>query len=136
MKTRKKLNHRKKKHTYKLKQRGGLLGHVTGFHLSERGIRRILTGNHRVKKRYTNDLRNKCYEHILYHPKIGYSDKNLEEVYKLMKKDVPPSTDDRTLVCGLHGPILKYSAYRPDGTTYVAEGYQNIMKEYESKIKH
>ena len=130
---------RKQNKTYKkhkLKQKGGLLGHVTGFHLSERGIRHILMGNHRVKKRYTENLRGTCKEDVMYHPKITFENKNYQKAYDAFIQDTAHLNDLPTVICGVNGPLLKYSSYRPEGTKYIAEGFENAMKHYNKKVNH
>jgi hypothetical protein len=117
------------------RQHGGLLGHVTGFHLSERGIRHILMGNHRVKKRYTERLRGLCKEFPLYTPgNKYYSDPKMQEAYNKLRKDSSPANSDQSLLCGFTGPILKNSSYRPDGSQYISEGFQSAMKRYTNSF--
>lgn len=123
-------NTKRRTRTQRTRQRGGLLGHFTGFHLSERGIRHILMGNHRVKPRYTEKLRGICKENVLYNPIIKYSDAKMQRAYNNLRKDSPPANSDQTLLCGINGPLLKNSSYQPDGFQYISEGYENAMKRY------
>jgi hypothetical protein len=126
---------RRNKKRRTLKQTGGLLGHVTGFHLSDRGVRHILMGNHAVKKRYTQKLREKCKEHIMYHPKITFANENIQMAYNLFRKGLQPSADMSSIVCGNSGPLLKQSSYSPKGTQFIGEGFQSILKEFRKKIE-
>ena len=115
-------------------QRGGLLGHVTGFHLSERGVRRILTMNHRVKKRYQEDCRGRCKEDVIYDPDIKFSNSKIDEAFKMFMSENTTKIDLPTLVCGITGNIMKKSNFVPDGKTYVGEGFQNALKRNLRKL--
>jgi hypothetical protein len=117
----------------KEKQKGGLLGHVTGLHLSDRGIRSILTGNHRVKKRYTEKLRGECKEYYLYHPKITFKNKKVQEAYNVLRSESTTGTDFPTFMCGLNGRLLKHSSYGPDGSTFISEGFEQALKRTMNK---
>ena len=118
----------------RIKQRGGLLGHFIGWHLSDRGIRHILMGNHRVKPRYTEKLRAMCKDHIMYNPKITYEDEKMQKSYDTLRKQPPKTTDDVTFICGNSNHILKHSPYGPDGSQFIGEGFKNALQETYDKL--
>ena len=118
----------------RIKQRGGLLGHFIGWHLSDRGIRHILMGNHRVKPRYTEKLRAMCKDRIMYHPKITYKDEKMQKSYDTLRKQTPKTTDDVTFICGNSNHILKHSPYGPDGSQFIGEGFKNALQETYYKL--
>ena len=123
-----------KRRPTRIKQRGGLLGHFIGWHFSDRGIRHILMGNHRVKPRYTEKLRAMCKDHVMYSPKITYSDQKMQKSYDTLRKAIPKTTDDVTMICGNGNHILKNSPYGPDGSQFIGEGFKNSLKETYYKL--
>ena len=125
----------KRKRRRRLTQRGGLFGHITGLHFSDRGVRHILMGNKRVRRLFTEKKREECKDHFLTYPKITYKNSLKQKAFDAYRKDSFPTNDNTLLLCGNKGRMLKYSSFRPNGSQFTSEAFEKGMKVYYKEVK-